>query len=63
MPLWAFLYNIDRYRVLAGEAVSPRLGFQSCAMREVQDGRGVTINGLDAAGDYRRVCYVTGPES
>ncbi len=63
MPLWAFLYNIDRYRALPVRDGQPRLGFQSCAMRETQQGHGVTINGLRPTDDYRRVCYVTGTES
>lgn len=63
MPQWAFLYNIDRYRARPSQPGSPRLGFQTCAMREAQEGKGVTVNGMDAADDYRSICYVTGPEA
>lgn len=58
-PRWAFLYNLDRYRAIA-PSIPPekRLGFQSGSQREVSQGKGVVINGLDAREDYKVVCYV-----
>ncbi len=59
LPRWAFLYNLDRYRALA-PSIPPekKLGFQSGSQREVAQGKGLVINGLDAREDYKVVCYV-----
>lgn len=58
-PRWAFLYNVDRYRTISATLPPERrLGFESGSQREVAQGKGMTINGLDARGDYKKVCYV-----
>lgn len=58
MPRWALLYNADRYRAsAAGFAPDQRLMFETGSTRETEK-IGVTMNGLDAARDYERFCYV-----
>lgn len=59
LPRWAFLYNVDRYRSL-GEKVPPeyRLGFQTGTQSVVASGNCVTINGLEAHLEYKKVCYI-----
>lgn len=64
MPKWAFLHTLDRYRDL-GAAVPPerRLGFQTGSQAESMRGRCVTLNGLDAAQQYKEFCYVLPPRA
>lgn len=59
VPLWAFLYNLDRYRAL-GAAVpeEQRLGMETGSQKEASSGMGVVINGLDARRDYQVICYI-----
>jgi hypothetical protein len=55
-PRFAFLYNLDRYRVTSGTKpglVTLETGSQS----DVQRGLGMVLNGLEATGDYRTYCY------
>jgi hypothetical protein len=58
LPRWAFLYNLDRYRAL-GTAVpeARRLGLQTGSQQESRQ-FGMVVNGLDAAQDYRTMCFV-----
>jgi hypothetical protein len=58
LPRWAFLYNLDRYRAL-GPAVPEgrRLGLQTGSQQESRQ-FGMVVNGLDAAQDYRTMCFV-----
>ncbi len=58
LPRWAFLYNLDRYRAL-GTAVPAgrRLGLQTGSQQESRT-IGMVINGLDAAQDYKTMCFV-----
>lgn len=57
-PLWALLYNLDRYRTL-GESTSghQRVAFQTGSQAEVAKGHGVTLNGLTAEQEYKVFCY------
>lgn len=58
-PRWAFLYNLDHYRLLVSNVPEEkRLGFQTGSQGDVSSGMGVVINGLDAREDYKVVCYV-----
>ncbi|MEW5817138.1 MAG: hypothetical protein AB1798_17300, partial [Spirochaetota bacterium] len=58
-PRWAFLYNLDRYRLLVSAIPEEkRLGFQTGSQGDVSSGMGVVINGLDAREDYKVICYV-----
>jgi hypothetical protein len=59
LPLWAFLYNLDRYRAL-GAAVPEelRLSMETGSQKEVAQGMGLVINGLDARRDYQVICYI-----
>ncbi len=62
MPKWAFLYNLDRYRALSAETPTERrLGFQTGSQAESTRGRCVTLNGLDAAQEYKEFCHVLPP--
>jgi len=57
-PRWAFLYNLDRYRALGSAIDGGRLAFETGSQAET--GKiGVTVNGLKADQDYRKVCYVS----
>jgi len=58
-PLWAFLYNLDRYRAL-GVAVPAerRLALATGSQKDVAAKRAVSVNGLDADDDYKIMCYV-----
>jgi hypothetical protein len=54
MPLWALLYNLDRYRrQVARQGVTTRIGFETGSQLEQAQGRSVTLNGLSALQDYQ----------
>jgi hypothetical protein len=58
-PLWAFLYNLDRYRLLGSKIPSAkRLGLQTGSQQEVSQGLGMTVNGLVPEEDYKIMCYL-----
>lgn len=58
-PKYAFLYNLDRYRSMTAQIPSEiKLAWQTGSMSEVNKGNGVVVNGLDAANEYRFICYV-----
>ncbi len=57
-PLWAFLYNLDRYRALADLPAERRLNFETGSQSDHQKRMAMTVNGLDAASDYKSYCYV-----
>jgi hypothetical protein len=58
-PVWAFLYNLDRYVALGSQVPTGKhLGLESGSMDEVKRGLGMSVNGLDAQQDYRTVCHV-----
>lgn len=60
LPRWKFLYNLDRYRAQGPSLPSlARVGFQTGSQQDVLRGLGFSINGLDAAQEYKTVCYVT----
>lgn len=55
-PRFAFLYNLDRYRLMTG----PRSGvltLETGSQSDVQRGIGMVLNGLEATADYRTYCY------
>jgi hypothetical protein len=59
LPLWIFLYNLDRYRLLGGQIpFNQRIGLQTGSQQEVSKGLGLTVNGLFADQDYKTMCYV-----
>lgn len=58
MPRWAFLYNMDVYRLIKFSDNAKRLGFQTGSQMEVSKGMGFVLNGLDAQDDYKTFCYV-----
>jgi hypothetical protein len=58
LPRWAFLYNLDRYRAHVTEvSEGQRLGLQTGSQQESRQ-FGMVVNGLDAAQDYRTMCFV-----
>jgi hypothetical protein len=58
LPRWAFLYNLDRYRVRATEEPEERrLGLQTGSQQESRQ-FGMVVNGLDATQDYRTMCFI-----
>lgn len=59
LPLWAFLYNVDRYRsMLKDLPIEKRLQFDHGSQQEIGKGMGLTLNGLDASEDYKTFCFV-----
>lgn len=58
LPLWAFLYNLDRYRrllpTLSGEH---RLTLETGSQQDIKKGLAMLVNGLDPAEDYKSYCY------
>ena len=58
LPRWAFLYNLDRYRAHVTEvSEGQRLGLQTGSQQESRQ-FGMVVNGLDAAQDYRTMCFI-----
>lgn len=58
-PKWAFLYNLDVYRSLWNEIPKEkRLALQTGSMREIMQGKGMYVNGLNPEDDYKIICYV-----
>jgi hypothetical protein len=58
-PMWAFLYNLDRYRTLGTKVpASRRLMLQTGSQQEVSQGLGVTVGGLVTEDDYKTMCYL-----
>lgn len=58
-PMWAFLYNLDRYRRLANALpAEQRLNFETGSQHDHQKGIAMIVNGLDAKDDYKSYCYV-----
>lgn len=53
-PLWAFLYNLDRYRQLVR---TDRLVLQTGSQEETRR-LGCVVGGLDAKQDYTQVCFI-----
>lgn len=59
---WQFLYNLDRYRSLSrAMPADRRLSFQTGSQQQDARGQCVTVNGLEADGDYKTMCFVAGP--
>ena len=59
LPLWAYLYNLDRYRQVARNlAPDQRLSFEAGSQHEINRGLGLILNGLEADEDYKTFCYV-----
>ncbi|NLY42549.1 MAG: hypothetical protein GX066_00945 [Clostridiaceae bacterium] len=58
-PLWAFLFNLDKYRAL-GKSIpeNKRLALQTGSMQETSHGKGLVVNGLNPDEDYKMMCYV-----
>lgn len=58
-PRFAFIYNLDLYRQLAGSLPEgKKLGFQTGSMKEVNAGKGFVVNGLEPDKDYKMMCYM-----
>ncbi|MGG0940190.1 hypothetical protein ABHN11_29750 [Brevibacillus centrosporus] len=58
LPLWLFLYNLDRYRLMGSMApAQQRIGLQTGSQQEVGKGLGVTVNGLHPEEEYKTMCY------
>ncbi len=58
-PKYAFLYNLDLYRSMTSQIPAEiKLAWQTGSMSEVNKGNGVVVNGLEAANEYRFICYV-----
>jgi len=56
---YAFLYNLDLYRAMTSQIPAEiKLAWQTGSMSEVNKGNGVVVNGLNAANEYRFICYV-----
>jgi hypothetical protein len=59
LPLWAFLYNLDRYCAASTQIPqNKRIGLQSGSQHEVSSKKGVIVNGLDAYQDYKTICFI-----
>ncbi len=59
MPLWAFLYNLDRYCSASSQILqNKRIGLQSGSQHEVSNKKGIIVNGLDALQDYKTICHI-----
>lgn len=59
LPLWAFLYNLDRYLGSTGQIPqNRRIGTQAGSQHEVSSKKGIVINGLDALQDYKTICHI-----
>lgn len=55
---WVFLYNIDLYFSKLREVPSgQRLSLEAGSQLEISKGKGILLNGLDAAQDYKVYCY------
>ncbi len=62
LPMWAFLYNVDRYASLRpGFPEERRLEFITGSQQEVKS-LGMTLHGLEAHQDYRTYCHVASRE-
>lgn len=58
-PKYALLYNLDRYRSMTSQIPAElKLAWQTGSMGEVNKGNGVVVNGLEAANEYKFICYV-----
>lgn len=58
-PKYAFLYNLDLYRRQTPHIPAEiKLAWQTGSMSEVSKGKGVVINGLEPANEYKCICYV-----
>jgi hypothetical protein len=62
-PLWAFLFNLDRYRKLLPTLGNNRLTFETGSQHDVQKGLSMVVNGLDANDGYKSYCYVYAEEA
>lgn len=59
LPLWAFLFNLDRYLKRAPALPAhQRLTFETGSQTDHGRGLAMVVNGLDANGDYKTYCYV-----
>ena len=55
---WVFLYNIDLYFSKIQEIPdSMRISLETGAQGEIQRGKGILLNGLNAGQDYKIYCY------
>lgn len=55
---WVFLYNIDVYfSQLRAVPTEKRLSLEAGSQLEIAKGKGIILNGLDAAQDYKIYCY------
>lgn len=58
-PLWAFLYNLDRYRALGSKVqAEKKLGLQTGSLQETSKNKGLVVNGLNPQEGYKVMCYV-----
>lgn len=58
-PIWAFIYNLDRYRKLRKIPDKSRLILETGSQAETKK-NGVVLNGLDPKSDYKMFCYIRG---
>jgi hypothetical protein len=56
LPRWAFLWNLDRYREVAGAGA--RVQFEPGSQQDTARGLGFTMGGRSSQRDYRTFCYV-----
>lgn len=57
-PLWAQLYNLDRYREAVPRLETVlRISFQTGSQQEQAQGKSITLNGLNATNDYHTYTY------
>lgn len=59
-PEWAFLYNLDRYRMLLTKLPENKRFFFETGSQAESERIGVTLNGLSANEDYKKFCYLRG---
>lgn len=58
-PIWAFLYNLDRYRKMRNISENKRLFLETGSQVETKK-NGMVLNGLDPKADYKMFCYIRG---
>ena len=58
LPLWVFLYNLDRQLRCSAEEGGPALFVETGSQAEHAKGWALTLNGLDARNDYKQYCFV-----
>lgn len=61
-PEWAFLYNLDRYRMMLTKLPENKRFFFETGSQAESERIGVTLNGLSANEDYKKFCYLRGTQ-